>query len=62
MNILRNKCGPKMIHIYFGTHLREVFCQEETINYKADILIDFRKMIFILAQEKVERNPKPEYT
>lgn len=46
-----------------GIHLREgFFCQEEAINYKVAILIYLRKMIFILAQEKVERNPKPEYT
>lgn len=45
-----------------GIHLREFFRQEEAINYKAAILIDLRKIIFILAQEKVERNPKHEHT
>lgn len=43
-----------------GIHLREFFYREEAINYTAAILVDLRKMVFILALEEGEN--KPEYT
>lgn len=44
-----------MIHVHFGMHLRAFFYQEQAINYKAAILVDLRKMVFILVQEEGER-------
>lgn len=50
-----------MIHVHFGTQVyieRIFFYQEEAINYSTAILIDLRKMVFILVQEKGGKNPE----
>lgn len=38
--------------------MREFFYREEAINYTAAILVDLRKMVFILALEEGENKPK----